>query len=83
MLERQFIHWTVVSLTASKFKHLVSGFPFSYAAKMFIILILYDFCLLPDQFCYIIVYTQKVESCVQISDLYAPEMKKQDEKRDR
>jgi hypothetical protein len=29
-------------------------------------------CLLPAQFCYIIVYIWKVESCVQIADRYAP-----------
>jgi hypothetical protein len=39
---------------------------------MFILMILYDFCMLPAQFCYIILYIQKVESCVQITDLRAP-----------
>jgi hypothetical protein len=29
---------------------------------------LYDFCLLPAQFCYILVYIGKVESRVQIAD---------------
>jgi hypothetical protein len=32
---------------------------------MFILMICYDFCLLPAQFCYIIAYIQKVESRVQ------------------
>jgi hypothetical protein len=31
-------------------------------------MILCDFCLLPEQFCYIIVYKLKVESRVQIAD---------------
>jgi hypothetical protein len=35
-------------------------------------MILYDFCLLLAQFCYIIVYERKVESRVQIADRYAP-----------
>jgi hypothetical protein len=39
---------------------------------MFIFVILYDFCWLPAQFCYIIVYVRKVESCVQIADRCAP-----------
>jgi hypothetical protein len=56
-----------VSLTAAKFKPLIfstSGFTFSYAVNMFILMILYDLCLLPAQFCYIILYIRKVEkSC--------------------
>jgi hypothetical protein len=42
--------WTVVSLTAAKFKPLifpVSGFALSYIADICIFMILYDFCLLP------------------------------------
>jgi hypothetical protein len=35
-------------------------------------MILYDFCLLPAQFCYIIVYIRKVESRVHIADQCAP-----------
>jgi hypothetical protein len=34
--------------------------------------ILCDLCLLPAQFCYIVVYIQKVESHVQIVDQCAP-----------
>jgi hypothetical protein len=59
--------WTVLSLTTAKFKPLkffTSAFAFSYTANMFILIILYDFCLLPAQFYYIIVYIQKVESGV-------------------
>jgi hypothetical protein len=43
-----------VSLTAAKFKPLtisMSSAALSYTAKMFIPMILYDFCLLPAQFC--------------------------------
>jgi hypothetical protein len=35
-------------------------------------MILYDLCLSPAQFCYIIVYIRKVESCVQAVDWCAP-----------
>jgi hypothetical protein len=76
MLQNSLINWTVVSLTTtSKFKPIIffmSGFALSYTTNMFILMILYDFCLLPAQFCYIIVYTGKVESCVQIADRCAP-----------
>jgi hypothetical protein len=37
------------------------GFALPYAANMFILMILYDFCLLSAQFCYIILYIRKVE----------------------
>jgi hypothetical protein len=43
------------------------GFVLSYTANIFILKILYDFCLLPAQFYYIIVYVWKVESHVQIA----------------
>jgi hypothetical protein len=69
------VTWTVVSLTAAKFKLLifsVSGFPLSYAANRVILMILYDLCLFPAQFCYIIAYLRKVESRVQIADRCAP-----------
>jgi hypothetical protein len=54
---------TVVSLTTAKFKfliHSVSGFTLSYTKNMFILVILYDFCLSRAQFYYIIVYIGKV-----------------------
>jgi hypothetical protein len=63
-----FVTWTVVSLTAAKSKPLtcsVSGFALFCAANMFILMILYDNCLLLAQFSYIIVYILKVESRVQ------------------
>jgi hypothetical protein len=34
----------------------------SYAVNIFILMILYDFCLLPEQFCCMIVYTGHTES---------------------
>jgi hypothetical protein len=58
---------TVVSVTTATYNSLmlsISGFALSYIANMFILMILYDFCLLPVQFCYIIVYIPKVESRV-------------------
>jgi hypothetical protein len=65
------VTWPVVSLTTAKFKpHIlsVSGFPFSYTTNMFILMILYDFCLLPAHFYYIILYKGNVKSRVQIAD---------------
>jgi hypothetical protein len=65
------VTWTVVSLTTAKFKPLIfsmSGFALFYTENMFIFMILYDFCLLPAQFSYIIIYIWKAESHVQIAD---------------
>jgi hypothetical protein len=42
------VTWTVVSLTTAEFKPLifsVSGFALTYTTNMFILMILYDFCL--------------------------------------
>jgi hypothetical protein len=50
------VTWMVVSLTTAKFNHLIfsmSGFASSYTANMFILMILYDFCLVPSKFYYI------------------------------
>jgi hypothetical protein len=44
----------------------------SYTANIFILMILYDFCLLPAQFYYRIVYRRKVEIHLQIADRCAP-----------
>jgi hypothetical protein len=63
--------WRVVRLTTAKLKPLIfsmSGFVVSYTANMFILMILYDFCLSYAQFCYIIVYIRKVESRAKIAD---------------
>jgi hypothetical protein len=65
---------TVVGLSTANFKHLIfsmSDFTLSYTVNIFILMILYDFSSFPAQFCYIIVYIRKVESCVQIEDRYA------------
>jgi hypothetical protein len=43
-----------------------------YTVNMFILMILYDLCLLPAHFCFIIVHMRKVESRVQIADRCAP-----------
>jgi hypothetical protein len=62
-------------LTAAKFKPLIasmSGFALSNVANMFILMILYDFGLLPAQLRYIIVYIRKVENCVHIAERCAP-----------
>jgi hypothetical protein len=69
------VTWTVASLTTAKFNPLIfstSGFALSYTTNMFILMILYDFCLFPAQFCYIIVYIRKVKSSVNIADRCAP-----------
>jgi hypothetical protein len=50
----------------------VSGFALSYTANMFILMILYDFCLSPAQFCYVVIYIRKVQSCVQLADRGTP-----------
>jgi hypothetical protein len=65
---------TIVSLTTAKFKSLIfstSGFtcpiPWTCSFSWFCM-----FSLLPTQFCYIIVYIWKAESCVEITDWCAP-----------
>jgi hypothetical protein len=53
------VTWTILSLITAKFKPLMfslSGFALSYTTNMFILMIMYDFCLLSAQFCYIIIY---------------------------
>jgi hypothetical protein len=75
MLQRQLSHLTAVSLTNAKFKPLLlsmSGFALSYTTNMFILMTLYDLCLSPAQFYYIIVYIRKAETRVQIADRCAP-----------
>jgi hypothetical protein len=55
-----------VSMTTAKFKPLtfyMSGFAFSYTTNMFILIILYDFCLLPAQFCYNRILTEGCKPC--------------------
>jgi hypothetical protein len=75
MLQRQLSHLNGRKLTATKFKPLIfsmSGFALSFTANKFILMILYDFCLLSSKLCYIIVYIGKVGSRVQIADRCAP-----------
>jgi hypothetical protein len=65
MLWRQLVTWTVVGLTAAKFKPLilfVLGFALSYIANIWINMILYDFCLLPAQFSDEIINVRNFES---------------------
>jgi hypothetical protein len=68
--------WTVVHMTAAKFKSLifsVSGFALSNIENIFIIMTLDDVCLLPACFCYVIVNVRNLESHMQISDWRAPQ----------
>jgi hypothetical protein len=61
MLQRHFSHLTYVRLTTAKFKALIffmSGFVLTYTANLFILMILYDFCLFPAV-SYIIIYKQE------------------------
>jgi hypothetical protein len=68
--------WKVVSFTIKVSPLIFSmyGFALSYAMNMFILMIMYDFCLLPAQFYYVIliIYVGKVEIRVQIADRCAP-----------
>jgi hypothetical protein len=71
MLQRQLSHLNGRKLDRRQVKpliFLVSGFTLPYAANIVILMILCDLCLLPAQFCYIIVYLRKVERRVQIAD---------------
>jgi hypothetical protein len=71
MLQRQVSHLNGHKLDHAKFEHLIfsmSGIALSCTANMFILMILYDFWLLPT----IIVYIRKVESRVQIAERCAP-----------
>jgi hypothetical protein len=61
------VTWTVVSLITAKFKLLIfstSGFSLSYTGNMFILIILYDFCLVSAQFCYIRMYERLKAVCM-------------------
>jgi hypothetical protein len=49
------------------------GFALSYTTYMFILMILYNFCLLPIQLCYIIVYIWNAESSMQTADWCEPQ----------
>jgi hypothetical protein len=61
MLQRQLSHFIGLSLTAAKFKPLISsmsGFAFSYITNMFILIISYDFRLSPAQLLYNHIHTE-------------------------
>jgi hypothetical protein len=64
------VTWTVVHMTASKFKHLsvfsVSGFALSNITNNCIFMILDDFCLLPAWFCYVIINVRYMENLMHI-----------------
>jgi hypothetical protein len=63
------VTWTVVCLTAAKFKpfiFLTSDFALFSAPNVCIFMISYDFCLLSAKFCYVVIYVRKFESHVQI-----------------
>jgi hypothetical protein len=65
--------WTVVHMTATKFKppiFSVSGFALSSVANIF--MILDDFCLLPAWFCYVIINVRNLESLMHIANWCAP-----------
>jgi hypothetical protein len=71
MLQRQLNHLNGRKVDTAKFKPLIfspSCFALTYTANMFILMILYDFCLSPAQFYCAVVYIWKVENCVQIAD---------------
>jgi hypothetical protein len=50
----------------------MSCFAVEYSANIFILMIMYDFCLLPARIYHIIVCIQKVENGVQIADRCPP-----------
>jgi hypothetical protein len=57
------VTWIVLSLTITKFKPFIfsiTGFALSYTTNIFILMILYDFSVLPTWFYYIILYIWKV-----------------------
>jgi hypothetical protein len=59
------VTWTVVCLTVAKLKPLIlsmPGFTLPNITNIFVITILYHFCLLPAQFCYIIIHALNFES---------------------
>jgi hypothetical protein len=61
--------WPTPSLSLFIFS--LSGFAFSDVAKICIFMILYDLCLLPAQFRYVIINIRYLENHVQLVDLCA------------
>jgi hypothetical protein len=71
ILQRQLSRLNRHELDTAMFKALIfstPGYDLSYTRNMSILMILNDFCLLPAQFCYIIVHIRKIESRVQIAN---------------
>jgi hypothetical protein len=69
------VTWTVVGLTTAKFEPIifsVLGFALSYIENMWIIMILYNLCLLLALFYDKIINIRNFESHMQIADRYAP-----------
>jgi hypothetical protein len=72
------LRWQFSHLNGRKLDHrqlwasLFSAWLLTYIANMFILMSLYDFTLLPAQFCCTVICTRKVESRVQIADRCAP-----------
>jgi hypothetical protein len=67
--------WTVVHMTAVKFKPLIfsmSGFVMSNVANNFIFMVVDDFCLLPVWFCYVIINVRNLESLMHIANRCGP-----------
>jgi hypothetical protein len=65
MLQRQLSHLNGRKLDHRQVKSFiisVSDFILSYTANTFILIILFDFCRLPVQLCYIIVYVRDAEN---------------------
>jgi hypothetical protein len=50
----------------------MSGFALSNVVNILILMILYDFCLLPAWFCYVIINIQNLESHMHITDQCMP-----------
>jgi hypothetical protein len=66
--------WTVIHMTAAKFKPLifsVSGFALSNVANILIFMILDEFCLLSAWFCYVIINVWYMKSLMHISNRFA------------
>jgi hypothetical protein len=69
------VTWTVIHMTATKFKPLifsVSGFALSNVANSFIFMILDDLCLLPALFCYVIIIVWYMKSLMHTANRCAP-----------
>jgi hypothetical protein len=67
--------WIVLCLTTIKFEpslFSVSSFTLANVANIYTFMILFDFCLLPEEFCNQIVCVHNFERHMQITDRYVP-----------